>query len=176
MQIYILRHGRAHSAPPAEPSGADPSLSEEGLKGMEASAREMATLVPGFDIILTSPRKRADETARIVARLLNCTEAVIISPALSPGATPEDLLKEIARYSEMERLLLVGHEPDLGRLASALLGEGGARVEFQRGALARIDVDDAAQPGTGRLLWYLTPEDLLRAGRPRPSNSGKSQE
>ena len=56
---------------------------------------------------------------------------------------------------------LVGHEPDIGQLASKLLGMRRA-IEFRKGAVCRIDVDGLPPGGPGRLAWFATPRMLRR--------------
>ena len=59
------------------------------------------------------------------------------------------------------RLALVGHEPDLGELATRLLAARG-QVEFRKGAVCAIDVDAALPGGPGTLRWLLPPRVLRR--------------
>src|SRR5438034_644792 len=61
-------------------------------------------------------------------------------------------------------VLLVGHEPDLARLAGAMTLEPRADMplEFKKGGLCRIDFEGSAKPGHGRLVFLLTPKILRR--------------
>jgi len=55
------------------------------------------------------------------------------------------------------RILLVGHEPDMGWLAAHLLGlPGGHSLPFKKGAIARIDLEQLPPVSPGRLVWMLT--------------------
>ena len=64
-------------------------------------------------------------------------------------------------------MLLVGHEPDLSRLAAALLldDHGDLTMEFKKGGLCRIDFPGAPRAGAGRLVLHLSPRILRRLGR-----------
>jgi len=54
----------------------------------------------------------------------------------------------------------VGHEPDLGYLASALLGSENSLLEFKKGALCAIEVSTLPPRAGGKLLWHLQPKHL----------------
>jgi hypothetical protein len=57
------------------------------------------------------------------------------------------------------RIVLVGHEPDLGELAARLIGARG-NIEFKKGAVCLIEVDGATPGGPGTLQWMLPPKAL----------------
>ena len=84
-----------------------------------------------FDLILSSPYVRAAQTAKSVARELH--EKVTFTDTLLPGGNPADLIAEI-NDEKPQRVLLVGHEPDLSRLVSVLVtGGGDAAIELREG-------------------------------------------
>src|SRR5580693_7167612 len=118
MLLYLLRH--AEAVDQAE-SDAARALTEKGI----AQARKVGkfcqknNFIPA--IILTSPLKRAEQTARIVAKEIKNAE-FIIDPSLSAGMQPETALDELKAYSRFPSLMLVGHEPDFSLLAAHLLG------------------------------------------------------
>ena len=58
---------------------------------------------------------------------------------------------------------VVGHEPDLGRLAAHLIGARRA-VPFKKGGVCRIDMDTLSSRG-GRLVWFAPPRVLRKLGR-----------
>ncbi|MDD3519097.1 MAG: phosphohistidine phosphatase SixA, partial [Chromatiales bacterium] len=60
-------------------------------------------------------------------------------------------------------VMLVGHEPNLSALASCLLtGDGRLALDFRKGAVCRIDMNDAVAAGHGTLRWFLTQSQLRK--------------
>jgi phosphohistidine phosphatase len=74
------------------------------------------------------------------------------------------VLAELAKRVKRRRVALVGHEPDLGELAAALLGTPRA-LPFRKGGVCRIDVDRLGSSTTGSLIWFLPPKILRKTGR-----------
>jgi phosphohistidine phosphatase len=154
MRIYILRHGIAEDAPPGG-ADADRPLTQEGkqkLRGVLERARR-AGVRP--TIILTSPLKRAVETAEIAASILHGADDLVRTNALEPSGTPERVWKEI-RARKAEEVLIAGHEPLLSTLVGFLLGCDALLVRMKKGSLVSVDVEaDGTQPH-GVLNWMLT--------------------
>ena len=77
---------------------------------------------------------------------------------------PAVVVTELAKRVKRRRVAIVGHEPDLGELAAALLGAKRA-LPFRKGAVCRIDVDGLGPTSTGTLIWFLPPKILRKTGR-----------
>jgi phosphohistidine phosphatase len=160
MELYILRHAIAvPRGTPGYPND-DRPLTDEGVRKMMENAKGIARLVPGFDVILTSPLIRARDTARITAEALNCVKKIRVSPELLPEKSLDGVLSVLARNRRRHRVLLVGHEPGLSELACRLIGAGSAVIEFKKGALCRIDLNQVPPGIPGLLRWYLAPKQL----------------
>ena len=131
---------------------------------MRKAASGMRGLGLRFDRILTSPLARAKQTARIVAREMKASPGPRILRALAPGGTGRDVIDGIASLRAAQSVLLVGHEPGLSRLASALISRPGVDLSFElkKGGLCSIDFDGEAQLGAGRLVFLLPPRVLRR--------------
>jgi phosphohistidine phosphatase len=157
MEIYILRHGIAEAAG-AGMADADRALTVEGeqkLRDVLRSARK-AKAEPA--LILTSPLRRAVETAAIAADVLGTNKGPVRTDALAPDSTPERIWQEIRANRSAGALLLAGHEPLLGQLLGYLLGCPTLEVDFKKGALARIDIDHFTGEPRGVLKWLLVPK------------------
>ena len=120
-------------------------------------ARRLGSLLADIgwrpDVILTSPKLRASQTARIVG------EAVGVKPdeeqRLASAFELGDLEGILAAHPDARRVVLVGHDPDFSATASALTG---AAIELRKGAIARIDLSDAGAAGReGALRWLIPP-------------------
>jgi phosphohistidine phosphatase len=166
VELYVLRHAIAVSHGAIQYPNDDRPLTEEGIALMKEAARGIARVVDAPDIVLTSPMKRAHQTATIAAKAMGCQDRVKTSTKLLPGFKNADLIAELAGIRRKERVMIVGHEPDLGRFASSLLGGTAPFIEFKKGALCRIDLDTLSAEGrAGRLVWHLAPSHLRAIGK-----------
>src|SRR5581483_8284155 len=119
MEIYILRHGIAvERGTPGYKKDSDRPLTSEGEDKMHQIADAMRGLDLKFDLILSSPFTRAEQTANIVAGELD--EEVTFTKYLEPGGNALELIGEI-NDEKPQRVLIVGHEPDLSELISVLI-------------------------------------------------------
>ncbi len=164
MEIYILRHGIAETAG-AWMSDADRALVPEGKKKLKVVLRlaRAAGVRPAH--ILTSPYRRALETAEIAAEELGYEGKLTRCDALRPGSEPEEVWAEVRGFKPGEQILLSGHEPLLSYLAAFLLDAPSLRIDLKKGSLLRIDMDRFGAQPRGVLRWYLTPKLALAAGK-----------
>jgi phosphohistidine phosphatase len=157
MEVYFLRHADAGAAAGGKGGDFERPLSPEGIDRMEREAVAISRLRPGVDAILTSPLVRARQTAEILAKELRMEKALIVDKRLAPGFAAKDLAAILAERRSSPGVVLVGHEPDFGRVISAFTG--GSRIECKKGSLARVDVDDPSS-AAGTLAWLLPPRVL----------------
>ena len=156
MRVYILRHGIAEEAARGG-SDAARALTTEGkqkLRMVLERARE-AGVRPS--IILTSPLKRALQTAEIAAAVLGVKRELITSSALAPLSTPQRVWNEI-RTQHTDRVLIAGHEPLLSQVVGFLLRCPSLQLDLKKGALVSLDVETAETGPSGTLKWVLTPK------------------
>jgi phosphohistidine phosphatase len=159
MEIWILRHAKAEEGGPGTPDE-ERALTPAARRKMLDAAREIARLQPKFDAVLTSPLKRARQTAQPVARALDREDDLIETEALSPGADPSEILRELEKRGA-RRALLVGHMPHLGNLLGYLLtGRSNIEIDLKKGALARVEFEGDAPNPPGTLTLLLTSKDL----------------
>ncbi len=156
MEIYLLRHGIAEDQKPGM-RDADRALTEKGirkLRGVLERARE-AGVKPS--LVLTSPYRRARETAEIAAEILGCKEPIEETERLIPSASPENVWEEIRTHRQEESLLLSGHEPLMSSLYAHLLGAPSLIVDVKKGSLGRISMEGVGARPRGALCWLITP-------------------
>lgn len=157
MQIYMLRHGLAEDVkPPGRDS--DRALTAEGKKKLREVLRHARAAGVKPDLMLTSPYKRAIETAEVAASALGYSEAILRTKVLQPASDPPDVWEEIRVHKDAKELMLVGHEPLFGMVAAFLLGTPLLSIDFKKGALVRIDVNTMGAHPRGVLKWMLTPK------------------
>jgi phosphohistidine phosphatase len=167
MELYLLRHGLAVER--GERGFADDSdrpLTSKGRRQIRKSAAGIRKLAGRFDLILSSPYLRARQTAEIVARELKVKERLKFSNALAPGGAVRNLCRQLGREKPApEKVLLVGHEPDLSRLVSIWAsGQAALQLDFKKGGLCKLEAA-ALRAGQCALLgWLLTPKQIKRLG------------
>jgi phosphohistidine phosphatase len=159
MEIYILRHGIAvERGTPGFKKDGDRPLTKEGEEKMGQIAETMLAMDLKFDLILSSPFVRAKRTAEIVAEALD--EEITFSNLLEPDSNALELIREI-NDEKPQRVLLVGHEPDLSRLISVLIsGDSDGAIEIKKGGLCKLTVDRLTFGQCATLNWLLTPKQL----------------
>ncbi|MGA2215129.1 MAG: phosphohistidine phosphatase SixA [Bryobacteraceae bacterium] len=155
MEIYILRHGIAEDAPAGQPD-AERALTSDGRKKLRSVLRSAAASGVAPSLILTSPLKRALQTAQIAAEILEYPGELLRTRTLEPNSSPKAIWDEIRVHKDEARILLVGHEPLFGRLMAYLLGSPDLQVEFKKGAMACIELDRFPAEPHGVLRWMLT--------------------
>lgn len=130
MRLYLVRHAEAARGEPDELRPLTPAGREQ--------ARDLGRRLAGEgarpDAILTSPLLRARETARELARALGVDAEP--DERLAPGATAFDVRAAVAGRGE--RVIVVGHQPDCGRIAAALTN--GEEPPFPAAGMAVIDL------------------------------------
>ncbi len=156
MELFFLRHG------PAEPkdnwAGDDEErpLSAAGELLVAEVAATLARQHVAPDLILTSPYRRARQTAYIVAERLGMSDRVKVDSRLMPGFGVKQLGKILHDYSDRQSLLLVGHGPDLGQVVRNLTG---GRLTIRKAGVAQVEVMEPAAI-KGRLLSLLVPAPI----------------
>ena len=150
MDLILWRHAEALDGTP----DTSRDLTAKGRKQAEKVAAFLHLHMPGDARILVSPSTRTQQTASAL------TEQYTLTPAIAPGASAHAIL-QAARWPNADgTVLVVGHQPTLGAVASLLLGSAEPSLSIKKGALwwfTRRERDDFAQT-TLRLV--ITP-DLL---------------
>ncbi|MBI5282035.1 MAG: phosphohistidine phosphatase SixA [Candidatus Solibacter usitatus] len=157
MEIYLLRHGIAEEGR-AGMRDPERALTEEGKRRLRATLKRASEADATPSLILTSPYVRARQTAEIALKCLAAGAVVLETGALTPGSDPETAWDEIRLHRDHAQVLCSSHEPLCGLLAAFLLGAPQARMDFKKGAMARIDVDSAGPHPRGVLKWMLAPK------------------
>ena len=139
--IYLLRHGDAEQD--AE-DDASRRLTEKGERQADIAGRALAALAVKLDACLSSPKVRAEQTARLACEHLDVE--VEIAEQLRGG--PFDAAELAAGRGEV---MLVGHEPDFSGAVAVLTG---GRIKLRKGGLAVIE--------DGLLHDLLRPKELRR--------------
>jgi phosphohistidine phosphatase len=163
MDLLILRHGEAGKRMPMAATDTERSLTVHGREEVKGIAESIKSLKIDFDVIATSPLKRARETAEIVAKLLKVEKSLQTWDELKPEGETKDLYARLAKMKPDAEVLVVGHEPYLsGMISEVISGSSDARITLKKAGLARVEVTGFLPHPTGNLRWLLTPRIARR--------------
>lgn len=159
-QLWLLRHGEA--VPHASKADAERELTARGEHQAGAAGAALARLGLEFAACYTSPKVRARDTARLACDVLNVK--TVEMPVLAADFDADAALELLLAHGPEDKVLAVGHEPDLSRVVHDLTG---ARADVKKGGLAAIGV----QRGMGTLVLLLRPRELeaIAAGGEPPA-------
>ncbi|MGH9448915.1 MAG: phosphohistidine phosphatase SixA [Terriglobia bacterium] len=167
-EIYLMRHGIAEDRDPEGSSDdAKRPLTPEGEVKVRAIARGLDRIGAKWDWIITSPLKRAVETADALTDELGSSAPRDLCEALTPDdGSRQKVTAFLAQHPGRSRILLVGHEPSLSDLASELIGAGReACLTFKKGGCCLVSFDQfPSAKAPGALSWWLTPRLLRKIG------------
>jgi phosphohistidine phosphatase len=156
MIVYFLRHASAghHFANPSQDEKR--ALDEQGIEQCTRIGRALNVLDVHVDAVISSPLKRAMQTASLVANELGFDGKLQRTPTLRPDAQMDSFRELLDRNSRLEAILVVGHNPSLSRFLSLLISEGGTEnaADLKKCAVARVDFSN----GVGIVKWILTPK------------------
>jgi len=151
-------------------------LDKAGIEHCGLVGRALAALDAQVDVILSSPLKRATQTASLVGNEIGYDSKLVLSPALGPDADFESFRGLLEKHAAQEEaIMVVGHNPSLSRFLSLLLSGSATdqATDLKKGAVAKVEWE-ARKPA--RLNWCLTPalvrciyETAAQSSRPKTS-------
>ena len=115
MKLYLVRHGEAV---PKEVDGSQP-LSDQGTERIKSLASHLSRSGIRVDRILHSDKKRAKQTACLIAEQIEVGEGISQQTGLAPLDPVGRLAQQIEDWAD--DVMLVGHLPFLARLSAHLL-------------------------------------------------------
>lgn len=176
MIIYFLRHANAGQRLSNPRRDEKRALDKDGIDQCGIVGRALAALDVQVDAIISSPLKRATQTASLVGNELSYEGKLQLEDALQPGATYVGFREMLGKHAKQEAILVVGHNPNLSEFLGRAISEPGneAGIELKKGAVAKVEIGRNA----GVLQWCLTPKILrslytAAAESSRPKTSRK---
>ena len=147
-------------------------LDREGKHHCLRLAFLLNTLNIQFDVIASSPLKRAVQTASMVGTEMGYEKQILLSNGLAPSATFADFQKLLHEFDGNESVLVVGHNPNLagfvGQLLTPRCDRALAQVRLRKGSIARLVIDR----GEVQMQALLDPR-LIRALYTIPAKSSR---
>ena len=151
MRVYLMQHGK----PLPKEEDPDRPLSDQGKADVGRVGEFLRKSGVKVEEALHSGKTRARQTAEaIVSHLATGLEAIE-----KAGLSPMDDVKETASQIKGadKDLLIAGHLPHLGKLASLLIAgnEAVPVVRFQQGGVVCLEKDEE---GGWSVAWMVVPE------------------
>ena len=160
MELYLIRHARAFERDAAAwPDDSKRPLTHGGRVRFTRLARHLRRVVPPVDLLESSRFTRAWQTAMLLHSVAGWPSPERFEPLEQEGSGDfESMGRSLAVMQGIERVAWVGHEPQLGRLASFLLcgDPGQLAIDFRKGAVLQLLLDGKSE-ARARLGWMLTP-------------------
>jgi phosphohistidine phosphatase len=166
MNLFILRHASAGVRRANPVLDIKRPLDKDGKAQCLQLAHVLNALNLSFDLVVSSPLKRSQQTAQLIATETGYEQKIVISNALAPAASFAQFQRLLREYSAAENVLVVGHNPNITQFLGHLLGVGihedpsttPARIRLRKGSLARLNL----QRGNAVLQSLLDPR-VVRA-------------
>jgi len=164
MELLVVRHAPAadrQSFARAHDDDRERPLTPQGIRRMQRGARALRRLVPELELLVSSPLRRAVETAAILAEAYGGLEVLQLE-ALAPGAPRAERVAFLEQRAA-ERAAIVGHAPDLDEDVSWLVaGVSHPFVQLGKGAACLLELPGRIDAGRASLRWLLEPGQLRR--------------
>ena len=155
MNIYLIRHGEAEKASDDKPHELR-ELTARGVRLVETSTKLWKNYVTGFDLISSSPLKRAMQTALIIKEIFGLESDILEELSLLNGGLTEDLLNFAAAFGT-ENVAMIGHQPDLGAHIAKLTGQYEMNLKLPPATIAKISFQGSPIMGEGILEFLIPP-------------------
>ncbi|MFG0284843.1 MAG: SixA phosphatase family protein [Phycisphaerales bacterium JB039] len=155
MLVWIIRHGKAEQQS-VSGSDFDRELRGRGRRQAQWLAGQFEAREDAPGRVISSPAARARQTGEIVSAALGVEidfdDRLLVD---EPAGALVDLLEEVAAGGAAS-VALVGHNPQLSALASAL---GDDAVSLRTGQAALLDLPGEIEPGAGAIVELLRLEE-----------------
>jgi phosphohistidine phosphatase len=171
MIIYFVRHASAgeHLSNPKKDEKRP--LDADGIEQCGYIGRALAALNVQPDAIISSPLKRATQTASLVGNEIGFEAKLQLDPAMRPEASFADFRRMLDKYAKHEAIMVVGHNPSITDFLAKIVAKAGceALIDFKKGAVARVETERRA----ATLNWFITPK-LAREIQAAAASAAKS--
>lgn len=152
MEIYLVRHAEALER---QEGLADEvrHLTQKGRKHAAKQGRRLKKIKVRPELIISSPMVRAVQTAELLAAEIGRKAIVAAHADLQLTADPETVIAMIRETGRLQAVMLVGHEPQLSRVAALLLGYEQV-APLQKGSCLALSWKPEKEDRHARFEWY----------------------
>jgi phosphohistidine phosphatase len=156
MIIYFVRHASAGENLSNPKKDEKRPLDADGIEQCGVVGRALAALNVQPDVIVSSPLKRATQTASLIGNELGYEGKLQLEPAMRPEASFADFRRMLDKYAKHEAVMVVGHNPSITEFLARMIAKSGceALIDFKKGAAARAET----VRHSAVLNWFFTPK------------------
>ena len=156
MIIYFVRHASAGQHLSNAKKDEKRPLDPDGIEQCNAVGRALAALDVQPDVIISSPLKRATQTASLIGNEIGHEGKLQLESAMRPEGSFADFRRMLEKYVRYESIMVVGHNPSITDFLARLIAKSGseALIDFKKGAVARAETARHA----ATLNWFFTPK------------------
>lgn len=156
MIIYFVRHASAgeHVANPKKDEKRP--LDADGIEQCGYVGRALAAINVQPDVIISSPLKRATQTASLIGNEIGHEGKLLLEAAMKPEGSFADFRRMLDKYAKHDAIMVVGHNPSITEFLARIITKSGSQalLDFKKGAAARAETER----NSARLNWFLTPK------------------
>ena len=168
LRVVLFRHGPASKRDAARwPDDELRPLTSQGVARTRAAAAGVAVLAGTVRAIWTSPLVRATGTAAVLREALREPRVHVVEALRPRGSWRETIERLQQNRGAGGVLVLVGHEPDLGKLAGCLVFGAPRALPLKKAGACAIDFEGPVDAGNGQIAWLMTPKQLRAMARSR---------
>jgi phosphohistidine phosphatase len=171
MIIYFVRHASAGEQLNNVKKDEKRPLDADGIEQCGFIGRALAAINAQPDVIISSPLKRATQTASLIGNEMGYEAKLLLEPALRPEGAFADFRRMLEKYAKHEAIMVVGHNPSITDFLAKMIAKAGceALIDFKKGAVARVETERRA----ATLNWFFTPK-LVREIQAAAASAEKS--
>jgi phosphohistidine phosphatase len=166
MELFLFRYGEAGKRLQSGSKDFDRPLTSTGQKEVENISISLKKLNINIDRIITSPLKRAHQTAVVVSKVFAMGWRVEDWNELKPEGNRSELYKKLSQVKSDSSLLIVGHQPYLTEMIDNLTfdsdSDGNARIVLKKSGLAKLVITSLMPIMKGELRCLLSPKLLKK--------------
>jgi phosphohistidine phosphatase len=168
LRVVLFRHGPAGTRDAARwPDDGLRPLTSRGEVRTRVAASGLVRLTGGVRAIWTSPLARAAASAALL-REASREARVSIVEALRPGGSWREIIERLQQgRGAGGTIVLVGHDPDLGKLAGSLVFGAPRALPLKKAGACAIDFEGPVEAGHGQIAWLVPPKLLRSLARKR---------
>src|SRR5437016_2577205 len=171
MIVYFVRHASAGQKKLSPKKDEKRTLDTDGVHQCTQMGRILSALEVSVDVVISSPLKRATQTASLIANEIGHEGKLHTENALRPEAKYEHFREMLRKYSKFEACVLVGHNPNFSEFLGRMIVANGDRayVDLKNAAIAKVESEQKKFV----LHWLLTPR-LAKASADASVSEGSS--
>jgi phosphohistidine phosphatase len=154
MDLYLVRHADAADGDRYREDAERP-LTAEGRRQAQRVGEALLRQRVVPELIVSSPFVRAVQTAERIAVAVGYERMIEVAGALEPGVGAKELFDRAVQGSATS-VMLVGHEPSMGNLLSALTGA--SAIAMKKAQVVRLELLSGAT--SARFCWVIGPSRL----------------